>query len=282
LTEAPQIPKVGDALSWLDLNKIQSTQPYTAFATAFTNAGVDSRDITIARRNRELCQRAARWVPLAILRKVCKEVAELREKSWYESSNDLVQVQRPSEGQQGGWSQLGEALLSIPNQLSDLTLLGFQGGLYFLADHGYRPGKVLWWVTLTLVSFWLFFNWHLKVVAYTSKARSPPSEQPPLVNPKLRPLGFLFLFDRLLPAYQIDTAHYEIENYFKRMALSGIASGTPPPPVVRRLLFFEWPVERVTEQQEIDRIEKSLRVLRTLGLVFAVFLAAAVSALFIH
>jgi hypothetical protein len=46
------------------LNTIGSTQPYTAFATAFKNAGVDSTAITIARENRDLCERAARWLPL--------------------------------------------------------------------------------------------------------------------------------------------------------------------------------------------------------------------------
>jgi hypothetical protein len=35
-------------------------------------------------------------------------------------------------------------------------------------------------------------------------------------------------------------------------------------------------------EQEVDRIEGSLRVLRLLGVVFAIFLAAAISALVIH
>ena len=276
-TQALKLPKVDDALKWLDLNKIASSQPYTAFATAFSNAGVDSTDVTIARENRVLCDRAARWLPLMILRPFCKAIQPHESSSPDDESSAVIEVKHPDD-QQGGWTQLGITLSSIPRQLSDLAQLGFRGALYFLAEHGYRPGKVLWWVTLTLIVFWFWFIWFLKVVAYSSKTDPPRPENSP---PRLRPLGVLFLFDRLLPAYQIDSAHYEIESYFKRVPVSQIA-GRPALPVIRRLGLFEWPVERVTEQRDKDRIEGSLRILRILGVVFAIFLAAAVSALVTH
>lgn len=41
-------------------------------------------------------------------------------------------------------------------------------------------------------------------------------------------------------------------------------------------------MEQISDQKEIDRIENWLRALRILGVVFAIFLAAAVSALIIH
>jgi hypothetical protein len=281
-TETLELPKVEDALKWLDLNTIESTQPYTAFATAFRNAGVDGTPITVARENRELCERAARWLPLVILRQFCRDAAERREGGVDESSKYLtLKPQFRPVAPEGGWSELGTTLMSIPSQLSDFALLGFHGGLYFLADHGYRPAKVLWWVTLTLLGFWAWFLWPLKVVAYASKKGSPPSG-PALEDPDIRPIGFLFLFDRLLPAYQIDPAHYEIEKYFRRIAVANVSSIPFPPPLVRRLLFIEWPVEQVTDRKEIARIENSLRLLRILGVVFAIFLAAAVSAMVIH
>jgi hypothetical protein len=287
--EALELPKVEDALRWLNLNTIGSTQPYTAFATAFRNAGVDSTPITIARENRELCERAARWLPLPILRQVCRDAANRREDGEGESANESKSTLPPAVGiKGGGWSQLGTTLVSIPSQLSDLALLGFQGGLYVLADHGYRPAKVLWWVTLTLIAFWLLFLWPLNVVAYKSKPSqgktdsSSPEAAPLPSEARIRPLGFLFLFDRLLPAYQIDSGHYEIESYFKRISISASSGRIPPPPVVRRAALFEWPVEQITDQREIDRIENWLRFLRILGVVFAIFLAAAVSALIGH
>ena len=51
---------------------------------------------------------------------------------------------------------------------------------------------------------------------------------------------------------------------------------------VRRLRIFEWRVEPVISDTEIDRIENWLLVLRILGVVFAVFLAAAFRALFVR
>jgi hypothetical protein len=261
-------------LKWLELNKIPSSQPYTVFATAFRNAGVDSTDITVARENRALCERAARWLPLATLRPFCRDAVERRENGVNEA------VIHRSDDPQSDWTQLETTLVSIP---SDLVVLGFRGGLYFVADHGYRPGKVFWWVTVTLVIFWLWFIWPLNVVAFSSEPKSPRDpERPQSDIPKLRPLEFLFPFDRLLPAYQISSAHFAIESYFKRIAISQNASGNSPSLLIRRLLFFDWPVERVTAQQEIERVERAPRVLRLLGVVYAAFLAAAVSALFIH
>src|SRR5262249_21632205 len=97
-----------------------------------------------------------------------------------------------------------------------------------------------------------------------------------------RPLGFSFLFDRLLPAYQIDPGHYEIASYFKRVPISAAAGAASYFPIIRRLRFFEWPIVEVNNPGEVDRIDASLRVLRILGCVFAIFLAAAVSALVIR
>jgi hypothetical protein len=279
-TEELQLPSVENALRWLDLNTVSSTQPYTAFATAFSKAGVDSTAITVARASLELCERAAHWLPHPVLKLVCKDAATRRENGGKQSSSSPT-PQTPPAVKEDGWYKLGTAIVSIPNELSDLGQLGFRGGLYFLADHGYRPAKVLWWVTLTLVFFWALFLWPLKVVAYTSRP-DPASPAPSdTATPKLRPLGFIFLFDRLLPAYQIDRTHYKIEGYFKRIPLSAVTNGASAPKV-RRLLFFEWPVERITSEGEIEIIENTLGILRILGLVFAIFLAAAVSSLILR
>jgi hypothetical protein len=93
--EALELPKVEDALKWLDLNTIGSTQPYTAFANAFRNVGADSTPITVARENRELCERAARWLPLEILKVFCRDAAKRREISGNESSKNLTSKSQP-------------------------------------------------------------------------------------------------------------------------------------------------------------------------------------------
>ncbi|MFY9990827.1 MAG: hypothetical protein WAL40_07255, partial [Rhodoplanes sp.] len=140
------IPTVDEVLKWLELNKLGSTQPYTAFANAFERAGADSTQIKVARSNREVCERAAHWLLLPIIGPFCRGVVER-----HEGGPDQPPVSGTATSMTGlavsGWSQLSAALSAIPDLLSDLAQLLFRGALYFLADHGYRPGKVLWWVT---------------------------------------------------------------------------------------------------------------------------------------
>jgi hypothetical protein len=40
----------------------------------------------------------------------------------------------------------------------------------------------------------------------------------------LRPISILFLFDRLLPHYQIISANYDIDQYYKRIPTSQVAA----------------------------------------------------------
>ena len=180
-----QLPKVEDVLQWLDLNKNGSTQPYAAVASAFHKAGVDTVNVIVEREGLQLCERAVRWLPLSLLEPFCKNSVERRR----------VAQNPPIE--------------SNFHQFVDFAQFLFQSALWALADHGYRPGKVLWYVTGTLALAWFIFLWPLKIVAYTSKAGSETERQSAdggdlFANPeKLRPIGFSFLLDRLLPAYRI-------------------------------------------------------------------------------
>ncbi|MFZ1885490.1 MAG: hypothetical protein WAU53_18305 [Rhodoplanes sp.] len=283
------IPTVDEVLKWLELNKLGSTQPYTAFANAFERAGADSTQIKVARSNREVCERAAHWLLLPVIRPFCRGVAERHEGGPDQPPRPGTDASIAGPAPQlSGWSQLGAALSAIPDLLSDFVQLLFRGALYFLADHGYRPGKVLWWVTITLIVFWAIFLLWLRVVAFSPTIKTPP-DQPPSDQQtptpdtvKLRPIGLLFLLDRLLPSYQISSANYDIGSYYKRIPISEVANRTPPPPFVRRALFFQLPVEPVVDEAEIARVNRLLLILRLLGVVFTVFLAAAIGALVVH
>ena len=158
----------------------------------------------------------------------------------------------------GGWHQLGATIVNIGEQLSELVQLVFQGALWALADNGYRPGKVIWWVVLTLFVFWVWFLWPLLVVGYTSKAGSGSPEQQSLdyrdkpTDPiKLRPLGPLFLFDRLLPAYRILQRHYEIDQYYKQVADAKSANGAAQPSEITRAWLFRLRGEPITDPKEV-------------------------------
>lgn len=258
-----QIPKVEDVLRWLDLNKIESSQPYTAVASAFQKAGVDSIKIIVQREGLELCERAARWLPIFLIEPFCKNSAERAKRQ-----------QPPIED-------------SI-HKLVDFAQFLFKATLWALADHGYRPGKVLWYVTGTLLLAWIFFLWPLKIVAYTSKAGSETERRSAndgdlFANPeKLRPIGFSFLLDRLLPAYQISGTHYNINKLYRRIPKTKLTDLSINPRTVRRLFIFKWPVEPVTDPKINNWVGILLWVLRILGLIYAIFLAAAISAMIVH
>jgi hypothetical protein len=98
----------------------------------------------------------------------------------------------------------------------------------------------------------------------------------------LRPIGFVFFLDRLLPNYKIIDANYDISTYFKRIPASETAGQSSDIPKVRRALFFDVPVKPILDEKEKARIEKLLLILRLLGVVFTVFLAAAIGALVVH
>ena len=309
-----QFPKIEDVRKWLDLNEIGSTQPFTAFSAAFERAGADSTPIKVDRANREVCDRAAHWRLLPFLERWCPN-AEKRTAAGAEKRADTSarvgllasdSQTNPVDGSASGWSELGAAIDALSTMLADFAQLFFRGALWFLADHGYRPGKVLLWISVTVGIYWVIFMLWLRVVAFSSKPK--PDEKGSGQTPRrLRPISILFLFDRLLPHYQIISANYDIDQYYKRIPTSQVAAKKVAANEaaaneaaaeevaakeaaakersltrVRRLRIFEWRVEPVISDTEIDRIENWLLVLRILGVVFAVFLAAAFGALFVR
>lgn len=72
--------------------------------------------------------------------------------------------------------------------------------------------------------------------------------------------------------------HYDIDKYYKRIPLSKIGKDTQD---MTRFMIFHWKVDPVSEKDK-DYIENWLLVLRLLGVVFTVFLAAAISQLIVH
>lgn len=197
-------------------------------------------------------------------------------------------AQSDSAGGLAGPLALYNAVMTIPDQLADLTQLFFRGSLYWLADHGYRPGKVIWWAALTLIAFWLAFLFMLKVVAFepneegdAGQPTSRPPGAPASKGPTLKPIGFVFLFDRMLPNYKIITSNYGIRKFYKRIPTSaGAAAGSDA--LLMPRLRTQWFVVPVNDAKEIARIEKWLVALRLIGLVYALFLAAAIGALIVR
>ena len=261
--QQPSLPSVQDVMRWLEKNGSRSSQPFSAFVEAFEHAGADASDLKIARKSADLCEATARW--LTFLK--CREARPPRSRE-----------PAPTLKEADVFQSVGRAIAVIPVFLS----LGFQWTLYALADHGIRPGKVVWWVIGVLIAFFAFFWTILGVVGFEPKEKDKGKESAPkatLAEPW--PLTFLFLFDRLLPLYKIREEHYSIACYYRRATGAEIQAGQDDParqPQRMRYFFWNVPVMPITEPEN-KRAEKSLLFLRVIGLVLTVFLLAAINAL---
>jgi hypothetical protein len=107
---------------------------------------------------------------------------------------------------------------NIVSAFGDWIMITFDWGLYLLADHGLRPAKVVWSVLVALVAFAALFWLRLGIVGFEPKRKEPgqSSETPPDVWP----ISLLFLFDRLIPLYQIREEHYAISKFYRRATRS--------------------------------------------------------------
>jgi hypothetical protein len=66
--------------------------------------------------------------------------------------------------------------------------------MFLVADHGLRPGKVVWSVIVVIGAFWLAFRYIFGVVAFEPKTKdgSPLPADTPLGAPQLWPVTWLF------------------------------------------------------------------------------------------
>jgi hypothetical protein len=256
----PVPPSVQEVVDWLkrDDERAVSSQPFNAFVRAFENIGEDATRLKIARADQELSDKTSDWLKAHPF-------------------------------------PLGFSLTSVRAAFLDSIPIGFQWGLSAVADHGFRPSKVVYWVLATLVIFWCIFWLGLGIVAFESEHasektggddKSQGNVAAPRV-PRLWPMGFLFLFDRLIPAYKIRDEHYSIATVyglvspflrwpFKKPAKPPSNAGQPVYEIsylgMRRLVT---PLDK--SQQ--DRVNRLISVLRVIGVVWSIFLLAALKSL---
>jgi hypothetical protein len=86
-------------------------------------------------------------------------------------------------------------------------------------------------------------------------------------------VGAIFLFDKMLPAYRIREEHYKQKQFYVVPPSEDGRSTT----TMRRF----WRDLRVAEadERETKRAEMALAWLRLFGIIFAIFLVAAISRL---
>ena len=266
------LPSTDDALHWLDKNAAPSSQPFFVFVAAFEQAGTSATSLRVKQKTVDLCEKTARWIELIA--------------PWCPGqrfSSDFLADPKdasPTRSQQKGDISVGEIFSGVGQIFSgagEIVTLAFQWTLLGLADHGLRPGKVVWSVGITLLLFLLWFWFILGIVGFEprSKDKEAAIAHPPL----LWPITLLLLFDRLIPAYKIRDEHYAIARVYRKATPDEIqagprAPGDPPYPM--RYLgktYSVWPMG----DAELRQAEKWLVVLRIIGVVFTVFLLAAIN-----
>jgi hypothetical protein len=233
-------PGVDDVMSLLKANVTDSTQPFTAFVDVFQKNGDDN----IAKQLR-----------------IAKADAELR------SSRDRIinphteDDPNISSGPTSGFAAIWDSVLGSMTLITDLVRLFFGYVLWLLADSGYRPEKVGWFVGLVIVLSFVYFWFWVRIIAI-----KPEKKPLPL------PIGLTFLFDRLLPAYQIRQDHYNIEAFLKRVKKNH------PHGEDFRYMMMTFRVAKA-DAKTVQRVERVLDIIKFLGLVLAVFLVAALNSL---
>ena len=274
-----ELPSTDKVLHWLEKNKAPSSQPFTAFAAAFERAGESAVNLRVGRQTYDLCAKTARWtIPrwFAGVTGQCPGREESADPApTAATQQDLAQHPGDRTRNRPGavtgdiridhqrWCRSRHARVQLGIlRARRLRLAPGQGGLVDPRS----PSLVF------AAWFWLC----LRVIGFEPKRKD---DAPPAATPDIWPLGFLFLFDRLIPLYQIRDQHYSISKFYRRATRSELKTapaGSAPRPMVflgRKVL-----VAPATEA-EARRIEKWLVVLRVIGAIFTIFLLAAVASL---
>lgn len=276
-----RLPKVEEVMGWLSGNSLATTQPFAAFVDVFQKHGEDNdaKALRIAKADVELCLKARRifgeWICGKRLESEAGSAAATSSKASTGSAT-TPQVDQPSR-----WK--GSVFRSLIDWGNDFASVVLGGVLWLIADNGYHPEKVGWFVILSIVAFGVYFWLGLKAVGLMPKDKHI-----------ILPIGVVFLFDRLLPAYQIREDHYNVAYFFKRVprkpakpatdCLVPMEDGSVTMEDGLMEMRYLGRVFQVVAADETERlqIERSLDVLKIVGLIFAVFLVAAINAIVSH
>jgi hypothetical protein len=305
-----RLPMVEEVTGWLDGNLLATTQPFQAFVDVFQKHGDDNdaTELRVRKADAELCLKAQRlfgdWIcgrAGQVRSGASAEAARLGMSLAADSSQDSATTSASTGKQTDLISWLFSKFQSGLQLGADFISVVLGGVLWLIADNGYHPQKVGYFVVLSIVLFGVYFWFILRAVGLLPKEKHI-----------ILPFGIVFLFDRLLPAYQIREDHYNVAEYYVRAPKAVTEAATKPKPgetttpepgrvttsgvntpepgttatsapevKYMRYAWLKWPVIAATDDQRLT-IERSLDVLKVLGLVLAVFLVAAINAMVSH
>lgn len=241
-------PTMDEVKQWLATNQTRSTQPFTAFIKAFDLAGDDAKSLRIERAAKELEFQREKRQP--------RQTTEDQSDITGSVANANVNA--------------GESWLS---SFEDGVYVAFRIVLAAVADHGYQPAKALLWIVLLIVVYGLVFWLGLGIVGFKPEKKE-----------RIMPVGVLFLFNRLIPLYNLRDEYNHVDTYYRRARRNAPDPSLPPEldapaqPTTMHYLWFTVPVEPAGEWQTRCS-DVLLDVLKIVGVVLAVFLVAAINAL---
>jgi hypothetical protein len=309
-------PSIREALRWLDLKVTDSSQPLTAFINAFEKAGADATDLRVERARLDLQKRTKPF--LDSLRGASRTLFAnpLLGHSPYDytlSSSASASTIKTSYTLLGGVIAIAAAVIECGTIAFQWVLWGLADSGLRPAKVIWPILFVLgafwiWcWFKLRIVGFEAVESEkqsshidgnHKSGPPHSELPESPAKPSGSPTKPDIWPITFLFLFDHLIPAYHIREQHYSFSNVYlrrrpKRREVDPLSSnkivaasgGADPSATAKSDAFYDmsylWRNYQVRpgNRSDYERLERSLVVLRLIGIVLSAFLLAAVNAL---
>lgn len=251
-----ELPKTKDIIAWIDKNKFAGTQqPFAAFVAVFEGAGdaEAARELKIRAANASVRSTLCGLLPASVRPGLRACSPALTERSGAQVTSDHAALDRIGEWASALVHWVEKAVVALINVI-----------LWLLADHGFRPERIGWFVAATILLFWLFiFPIWLRIVGYSIDG----------ADGKVHMIGLGFFFDRMLPAYRIREENYRIKKYYVALRKGENRKGGLLS--VRNVDFLVGEAD----DAEAAKAEWWLDVLKLLGFVFAVFILAAIGRL---
>lgn len=228
-----RLPHTELVSDWVKKNEFKGTQPFQEFVAVFEKAG----DLNAARDLKIQEQTATVEARLCI--------------SWGVHCGSAVQQETVGDG--------------IAHRIEARLVSILQYILWWLADHGFRPERVVWFVAGTLAIFWLFIQLGAGIVGFSVDGELGAPR-------RIKPISLMFLLGKLVPAYNIREEHAKRLKFY----VLPTEEGCDLYPFKR--FWNELSVTEASPKQQ-ERAELCLDALRLLGLIFAIFLVAAIGRL---
>ena len=256
-----RLPNTQQILTWIDRNSFKATQPFAEFVNALERAGdsdgardlkVEEATFRLGRRGDDLVQRLMAAFSTSVPRDAVAVPSD---------AASIAGAEDP-ETPSSNLSKVMAWIVDLIDYVASFTL-------WLLVDHGYRPAHIFFWVFFTIAAYLVIYHGFIRVVGFSVAGELAKSDASTWVpKQKIHTIGILFLFDHLLPAYKLRNIDYNVLDYYER---TRDGTGQPFSCFGIRCLI------KKASAAKVRKFERYLNFLRFLGLIYFVFIIAALS-----